>query len=305
MSQLLQIDIFNFKLQSGREFPFTPLFYQVFGLSLGTAPVVLVNHALTGNSNVAGEKGWWNNIIGQEKTIDLNCFTVIAFNIPGNGFDGNPENQIKNYRDYSVHDVAQFFWEGLKALGVSELYAAIGGSLGGAVVWEMAVQKPNKIQNIIPIASDWKATDWLIANVQIQDLILNQSENPIEIARQHAMLLYRTPQSINQRFNREKENENYLIQNWLNNHGEKLNNRFSLSAYKLMNHLLQTNDITKNRIPFPEVAKCIEGNIHVVAVNSDYFYVAQENKITVKELSKIKTNVFTMKLILFMVTTLF
>jgi homoserine acetyltransferase len=50
----------------------------------------LVNHALTGNSNVTGSEGWWNALIGPNKPIDTNLFSVLAFNIPGNGFDGNP-----------------------------------------------------------------------------------------------------------------------------------------------------------------------------------------------------------------------
>lgn len=292
MSQLQQIDVFNFNLESGKKLYFLPLFFQAFGQPLGTAPIVVVNHALTGNSTVIGEKGWWNDIVGKNKSIDLEYCTVVSFNIVGNGFDGNPRNTIQNYKDFTVRDIARLFWEGLLHLKVTEVFAVIGGSLGGAVAWEMAVLQPNKIKNLIPIASDWKATDWVIANVQIQDDILNHSDNPIEIARQHAMLLYRTPQSINQRFGRESENERFLIQNWLENHGQKLKNRFSLSAYKLMNHLLQTNDVTRGRSSFKEVVKTIQGNIHIIAVDTDYFFLAEENKKTFTELCKVKSNVF-------------
>jgi homoserine O-acetyltransferase/O-succinyltransferase len=292
MSQLQQIDVFNFDLEKGNRILFLPLFFQQFGLPLGTAPVVVINHALTGNSNVCGENGWWNNVVGENNTIDLDEVTVIAFNIPGNGFDGDPNNLINNYKDFTIRDIARIFWEGLWYLKIKKLHTVIGGSLGGAVAWEMAVLQPKKIQNLIAIASDWKATDWVIANVQIQDRILNESENPIEIARQHAMLLYRTPQSINQRFDRQKQNDTFSIQYWLDNHGQKLKKRFSLSAYKLMNHLLQTNDITKGRTFFPETASNIKGNIHIVAVDSDYFFIAAENKETVKRLKKVKENVF-------------
>ena len=38
----------------------------------------------TGNSNVAEKDGWWSEIVGYNKRIDLNEYTVIAFNIPGN-----------------------------------------------------------------------------------------------------------------------------------------------------------------------------------------------------------------------------
>jgi len=110
---LEKIDIVDFTLENGKLQKKISLFYQVFGQPIGTAPVVVVNHALTGNSNVTGKKGWWNELIGENKTIDTNAYTVIAFNIPGNGFDGNDDNLIENYKDYSVTDVAKFFWKGL------------------------------------------------------------------------------------------------------------------------------------------------------------------------------------------------
>lgn len=293
MKKLEKIDLFNVVLESGKQRPYLPLFYQTFGQPIGSAPIVVVNHALTGNSNVTGEKGWWDELIGETKTIDTDYFTVIAFNIPGNGYDNNFGNLISNYKDFTIRDVARIFWEGLLYLNITDVFAVIGGSLGGAVAWEMAALLPNRIQNLIPIATDWKATDWVIANILIQDQILNNSDDPIADARLHAMLLYRTPQSINQRFQRSKFNDSsvFEIENWLANHGIKLKNRFRLSAYKLMNHLLKTNDITRDRGDFSVIVKNIKATIHIVAVNTDYFFIAEENKSTYERAKTVKENV--------------
>lgn len=292
MKKLEKIDLFNFELENGKQRAYISLFYQVFGQPINTAPIVVVNHALTGNSNITGENGWWNDLIGENKTIDTNYFTVIAFNIPGNGFDNNFGNLISNYKDFTIRDIARIFWEGLFFLNVNSVFALIGGSLGGAIAWEMVTLQPDKIENLIPIATDWKATDWVIANVLIQDQILNNSDDPIADARLHAMLLYRTPKSINLRFQRKKTNEVFQIENWLINHGIKLKNRFRLSAYKLMNHLLKTNDITRNRKDFLEIIKEIQSNIHIVSVDTDYFFTADENHETYQNLKSIKENVF-------------
>lgn len=294
MKKLEKIDLFNFELENGKQRAYTPLFYQLFGQPVDTAPIVVVNHALTGNSNITGENGWWNDLIGENKTIDTNYFTVIAFNIPGNGFDNNFGNLISNYKDFTIRDIARIFWEGLFFLNVNSVFALIGGSLGGAIAWEMTTLQPNKIANLIPIATDWKATDWVIANVLIQDQILNNSDDPIADARLHAMLLYRTPQSINERFQREKFNENsvFQIENWLVNHGIKLKNRFRLSSYKLMNHLLKTNDITRGRKDFSDVIKEITTTIHIVAVDTDYFFIADENRKDYQQAKSVKENVF-------------
>ena len=294
MKNLEKIDLFNFDLENGKQRPYIPLFFQQFGQPTGNSPIVVVNHALTGNSTVTGEAGWWNDLIGENKIIDTNYFTVIAFNIPGNGYDDDFGNLISNYQDFTIRDIARIFWEGLIYLKTTDIFAVIGGSLGGAVAWEMAALFPTRIQNLIPIATDWKATDWVIANVLIQDQILNNSDDPIVDARLHAMLLYRTPQSINQRFQRNKtENLSiFQIENWLINHGFKLKNRFRLSAYKLMNHLLKTNDITRDRKEFLTILQEIKTNIHLVAVDTDYFFIPDENRETYQELKTIKENVF-------------
>ena len=291
---LQKIDILNFKLENGKLLSKTPLFYQTFGQPIGNAPVVIVNHALTGNSNVTGENGWWNDLIGENKIIDTNYFTIISFNIPGNGFDGNPENLITNYKDFTAKDIANIFLEGINLLQIETVFALIGGSLGGGIAWEMANLQPTKFQNLIPIATDWKASDWVIANVLVQDQILNNSDNPIVDARLHAMLLYRTPQSLKKKFNRSKQSQlnDFQIESWLVNHGFKLQNRFKLSAYKLMNHLLKTIDITKETNDFEISAGKISANIHIVSVDTDYFFIPDENRETFEIVKPIKQNVF-------------
>jgi homoserine O-acetyltransferase/O-succinyltransferase len=59
-----------------------------------------------------------------------------------------------------------------------------------------------------------------------------------------------------------------------------------------MNHLLKTNDITRNRKDFVTVASQIQANIHIVSVDTDYFFIAEENRETYQNLKKIKENVF-------------
>jgi len=292
MKTIQNIKISNFLLQSGEVCKIN-LSFQTFGLPIGMAPIVLVNHALTGNSNVAGENGWWNDVVGENKVIDTKIYTVIAFNIPGNGFDNDAENLIENYKSLTTKDIASLFWKGLEYLKISQLFAVIGGSLGGAIAWEMAFIKPNAIQNLVPIATNWKANDWLIGNVLVQDAILNNSKNPIHDARLHAMLLYRTPQSLTAKFNSERnDNQNsYKVESWLLHHGEKLTSRFELSAYKLMNHLLKTIGENTTEKDLQDFAKNSLTKTHQIAVNSDYFFAPNENIKTHNLLSHTSKNV--------------
>jgi homoserine O-acetyltransferase/O-succinyltransferase len=284
------ITINNFTTESGAFYASLNLSFEVFGIALNTAPIVLVNHALTGNSQVIGENGWWNSLIGESKTIDTQKYTILAFNVPGNGYD---DTLIEKYTDFNARDIAKLFLEGIKVLKIQQLYAIIGGSVGGGIAWEMVALKPKITQHLIPIATDWKSTDWLIANCFLQELILNNSRKPIEDARIHAMLCYRTPESFKEKFQR-TTNEDlaiFNVESWLNHHGTKLQKRFQLSAYKMMNQLLKTIDVTRNKGSFEEIAIKIEAEIHIVAINSDLFFTANENKETFEELRKLNKKV--------------
>lgn len=280
----------NFTTESGAFYASINLSFQVFGQALHTAPIVLVNHALTGNSQVVGVTGWWNDLIGENKTIDTQKYTILAFNVPGNGFD---DFLIEKYTDFTARDVARMFIDGIKFLQIKQLYAIIGGSVGGGIAWEMVALEPKITQHLIPIATDWKSTDWLIANCFLQEQILNNSAKPIEDARIHAMLCYRTPESFTEKFQRtiNEELAIFNIESWLDHHGKKLQKRFQLSSYKMMNQLLKTIDITRNKGSFEEIASKIEANIHIIGIDSDLFFTPRENRATYEELKKYKKNV--------------
>lgn len=289
---LQELYITNFKNAAGTVQDIS-LSFQQFGRDCRDAPVVLVNHALTGNSQVTGKLGWWSKLVGSKKVINTEDFSILAFNIPGNGFSGKKENLIDNYKEFTLGDIARIQALALEKLNIKKLFAVIGGSIGGALAWELAALKPDLATHIIPIATDYKATDWVLANCQVQAQILNNSTTPVKDARMHAMTFYRTPQSLSKKFNRTKEDVKpcYKVEGWLQYHGDKLEERFQLASYKFMNHLLTTIDISKGSGKYLETAKKIEGDIHIVTVNSDWFFLADENWDTYVNLSLIKENV--------------
>ncbi len=289
---LQKINISDFKNSAGT-LQDIQLSYQTFGRELGTVPIVLVNHALTGNSEVTGENGWWKEIIGIKKSIDLENYTVLAFNIPGNGFDGEASNLLTNYREFTLRDIAKVYDRALKHFKISKIFIGIGGSIGGALLWEQAVLDPDLFEHIIPVASDYKATPWVKALSKVQDQILNNSANPVADARMHAMTFYRSPESFISKFGSAQNQKIGFggIEDWLEHHGKKLENRYQLAAYKLMNHLLSTSDISLGSGDHFSAASKIMGDIHIITINSDGLYTANENWNTYVNLSLIKNNI--------------
>lgn len=280
MEELLFHEVDNYITDGGAHYDVLSISYQLFGRPLGSAPIVIVNHALTGNSDIISPiKGWWREVVGDNKVIDTLRYTVVAFNIPGNGYDGN---LIHQYRDFTAKDIALLFHLVLTDLKVTKVHAVIGGSLGGGIAWEMACLFPDFSSYIIPIASDWKATDWVIGHNAIQESILMHSSKPIEDARKMAMLFYRTPESFGTKFNRTRTNDHsaYNVETWLDHHGEKLKNRFQKQSYLMMNHLLTTINVVPENKTVQEVLELVKSTIIQVGINSDLFFVSAENEKT-------------------------
>ena len=61
---------------------------------------------------MAGEKGWWSELIGEGKCINLHDFTILTIDIPGNGYNGFWIDE--NYHLLSIETVANWFLEVLK-----------------------------------------------------------------------------------------------------------------------------------------------------------------------------------------------
>ncbi|MFK8265670.1 alpha/beta fold hydrolase [Capnocytophaga cynodegmi] len=287
MSSLPHIEISNFETLSGGKYPKIHLQYQVFGKKLGEAPLIVVNHALTGNSQVTGENGWWNEAVGKGRPIDSEQYSVLVFDIPGNGYKNS--FFIENPKEWIARDVARLFLLGLKALHIEQVFALVGNSVGGGIAWEMIALAPNLFGHLIAVATDWKSSDWIIANSLIQESILQNSANPLHDARLHAMLCYRSPQSFKMKFERSFNLEKLPLRNvetWLLHHGEKLEKRFTLSAYKLMNQLVKTIDIAEGRTSFESVMKDVQTEIHIIGTNSDLYFVPEENRQTYAVLRK-------------------
>ncbi len=263
--------------------------YQIFGADLHSAPVVLVLHALTGNSNVAGDTGWWKELVAEGAVIDLCRYTVVAFNIPGNEY-GNT-SPIEDYHRLTTRLVASLFWEAIDKLCISELYAVIGGSLGGSIGWEMAFLRPQFIRHLIPIACSLQSSDWLIANVMVQEHILHNSIEPVKQARKHAMLLYRSPESFDIKFARKRNETEYAVEDWLNYHGRALDKRFSLNAYKAMNRLLRTIGEDRRNGDIIAFAEACTSKIHCIAIDTDYLFTRDEQHRAYKLIKKYKEDI--------------
>lgn len=265
---LRRVKVSSFRNWRGEEVGPITLTYQVEGPRLGTAPIVLICHALTGNSSVAGPEGWWARLIGPGAPIDTAAYTILSIDIPGNEYAGSEPLTDATLLD--LRDVAKLWLRVLRELEVHHLYALIGASLGGGLAWQIATLDPTLAEHIFPIATDYKASDWLLGQTEVQRLILEHSSRPIHDARIHAMLTYRTPESLISRFGGEVKEESDLpkVIDWLDYHGRTLEERFSLSAYKVMTFLTSTIRAARD----PQELSRVKSHLHLIAIDSDRLF---------------------------------
>ena len=157
-------------LQSGASIRDYHLAYETYGqLNADRSNAILVCHALNASHHVAGyyegqakSEGWWDNMIGPGKPVDTNQFFVIGVNNLGSCFGStgpmhlNPDGGHVYGADFPVVTVED--WVDAQALlldrlGITQLAAVLGGSLGGMQALSWTLQYPDRMRHAVVVAS--------------------------------------------------------------------------------------------------------------------------------------------------------
>ena len=157
-------------LQSGAQLRDYTLAYETYGtLNADGSNAVLVCHALNASHHVAGvyegqdkSEGWWDKMIGPGKPVDTQHFFVIGVNNLGSCFGStgpmhiHPDTGRVYGADFPVVTVED--WVNAQALlldrlGVTQLAAVLGGSLGGMQALSWTLQYPNRVRHAVVVAS--------------------------------------------------------------------------------------------------------------------------------------------------------
>ena len=161
-------------LRSGAVLPEYTLAYETYGtLNAARDNAVLICHALNASHHVAGcyadahgaptprSQGWWDNMVGPGKPVDTDRFFVIGVNNLGSCFGSSgpttagPSGEPwgADFPVVTVEDWVQAQAALLDALGIEQLAAVMGGSLGGMQALSWAVQYPQRVRHAVVVAS--------------------------------------------------------------------------------------------------------------------------------------------------------
>lgn len=304
------VDIGALRLESGRVIDDVSIVVQRWGeLSPARDNVVVVLHALTGDSHVTGPPGpghptpgWWDSVVGPGAPIDTNRWCAVATNVLGGcrgstgpsslAPDGRPWGS--RFPTITVRDQVEADVAAMAALGISEVAAVVGGSMGGARALEWMVGHPDRVRAALLLAVGARATADQIGTQCAQVAAIKADPNwqggdyygtgrepldGMDVARRFAHLTYRGELELDRRFaNQPQASENplaggrYAVQSYLEHQGAKLVDRFDPGSYVVLTDALSSHDVGRGRGGVPAALRHCPVPAVVGGITSDRLY---------------------------------
>ncbi|MCV2370299.1 homoserine O-succinyltransferase MetX [Roseateles oligotrophus] len=271
------------RLRSGLELRDYEMVYETYGeLNAARSNAVLVCHALNASHHVAGtyagqdkSEGWWDNLIGPGKPLDTDKFFVIGINNLGSCFgstgprDVNPATGKVYGADFPVVTVQD--WVDAQArvldeLGITQLAAVLGGSLGGMQALDWALRYPERLRHCIAIATAPALSAQNIAfNEVARRAIITDPDfhgghyaehgaipkRGLRVARMIGHITYLSDDAMEQKFGREMraaelgyttQDIEFQIESYLRHQGDKFSDYFDANTYLLITRALDYFD---------------------------------------------------------------
>ena len=276
-------------LQSGASIRGYDLTYETYGeLNATRSNAVLICHARNASHHVAGvyeaqarSEGWWDNMVGPGKPVDTDRFFVIGVNNLGSCFGStgpmhvNPDTGRVYGADFpvvTVEDWVNAQARVLDALGIQQLAAVMGGSLGGMQALGWALQYPERVRHAIVIASAPNLSAENIAfNEVARRAIVTDPDfhgghfyahgvvpaRGLRIARMIGHITYLSDDVMNEKFGRElreavavngsgykfsTQDIEFQIESYLRYQGDKFSEYFDANTYLLITRALDYFD---------------------------------------------------------------
>ena len=318
-------------LQSGAQLRDYTLAYETYGtLAPDRRNAVLVCHALNASHHVAGwhadadgrpvkgSEGWWDNLVGPGKPLDTERFFVIGINNPGSCFGStgpmqpNPATGEPYGADFpvvTVEDWVDAQARLLDALGITQLAAVIGGSLGGMQALSWAIRHPERLRHCIAVAT--------APNLSAQNIAFNEvarraivtdpdfhaghyqrhatlPRRGLRVARMIGHITYLSDDAMEAKFGRERQQGasgfstqeiEFAIESYLRHQSDKFSEYFDANTYLLITRALDWFDPARahagNLSAALAATRC---KFQIVSFTTDWRFAPERSREIVKAL---------------------
>ncbi len=303
----------RFNLEGGGSLDEVVVAYETWGhLDDRASNAVLVCHALTGDSHVAGNSGpgqptpgWWDSLVGPGKALDTDELFVVGVNVLGGcqGSTGPASSDPRTGSPYgsrfpvvSIRDMVRCQASLADSLGVKRWASIVGGSMGGMQALEWAAMYPGRVGSLFLASTTVDASAQQIAWSHIGRMAIEADprfrdgdyydaapgDGPhrgLAVARMAAMVTYRSDEVFAERFGRTVINQlefslepTFDIEGYLDYQGLKLARRFDANSYLRLNRAMDLHDLGRGRGTTRAALKRIRCASVVAAIRSDALY---------------------------------
>ncbi|MDF1744989.1 MAG: homoserine O-acetyltransferase [Gimesia sp.] len=316
------------KLSGGGELGPIQVAYETYGtLTPAKDNAIYICHALTGDAHAAGyyedddekaKPGWWDDLIGPGRTLDTDKYFVICANVLGGcqGTTGPGSINPQTGQPYrlgfpviTVSDLVEVHSALTRHLGIDQLLAVIGGSLGGMQVLEWAAQFPDQLRSAICLATAAQLSAQGIAfNAVGRRAIKTDPEYKsgeyekgagprygLALARMIAHITYLSDQSIEMKFGRRlQDHDNYSydslpevefqVESYLHYQGKRFVERFDANSYLYLTRAMDYFDLEAQYGSLVKALKNTDARFLIASYDSDWLFTTTQSKELVRAL---------------------
>jgi homoserine O-acetyltransferase len=296
----------SFALESGERLRGVEIAYRTWGeLAPERDNAVVVVHALTGSADV---DRWWGKLLGPGRAFDPASDFVLSANLLGSCYgttgpaspragptrapEDSPGSSVSRERwgpafpAITIRDQARLLLRLLDALGIGRLRFVVGGSLGGMVAIELALLDRGRVDALGVLQAPGRHGPWAIAFSELarRALALDPrfrdghypADDPpdagLALARSIAMTSYRSRESFDQRFGRDRREERFEVERYLEHQGRKLAARFDANSYRALLGAMDRHDVGRGRGTFEGALRSLDVPALVLSCPTDVLY---------------------------------
>lgn len=297
-----------FSLDSGEYLPRLAIAYRTWGtLTADGGNAIVVCHALTGSADA---DAWWPSFFGAGRVLDPTADFIVCSNALGGCYGSSgPISKAPDGRPWggrfpklTIRDQVRAQIALADELGIRRIRLVLGGSMGGLQALEWALLDRQRVQAVASIAASGRHSAWCAVWSEAQRLALAADpkyrgghyppDDPpragLAAARSIAMITYRSPQSLAERFGRatgaevfgERSHspEELAVNGWLQHHGQALIERFDANSYRRLLDAMDSHDLARGRGPYPRVLASIAQPALIVSLSTDALYVPEDQR---------------------------
>jgi homoserine O-acetyltransferase len=312
------------ELECGKKLAPIDVAYETYGqLNSAGDNVVMICHALSGNAHVAGynspndrKSGWWDSMVGPGKGIDTNKCFVICSNVLG-GKDGttgpgsiNPAAGRPYGLDFPIITVADMVKVQkllMDKLGIKQILAVIGGSIGGMQVLQWAIAYPDFVKGAIAIATtshlgaqavafDAVGRNAILADTNFAGGQYHGKKGPdggLAIARMIGHITYLSEQGMREKFGRKLRGSNdynydfnseFAVETYLDYQGQTFVERFDANSYLYITKAADYFDLQKDYGSLNRAFANVKSRFLIVSFTSDWLFTPVQSEAMVNAL---------------------